>query len=48
LVLFTTLFPPTAQNLDTKVYDHTASLLNVSTFSTIFREITDKGKHNTD
>jgi len=42
------LFPTTAQHLDTKVYYHIASLLNVSTFSAIFRDVTDPKKHNND
>jgi hypothetical protein len=41
-------FPTTAQHLDTKVYDHIARLLNVLTLSAIFREVTGKGKGNTD
>jgi len=37
--------PTTAQNLHTKVYTNTASLL-ISAFSAIFGEVFDKEKHN--
>jgi hypothetical protein len=38
--------PTTAQNLHTKVYTNTASLLLISAFSAIFGEVFDKEKHN--
>jgi hypothetical protein len=39
--------PTTAQQLDTKIYNHIASLVDVSAFSAIFREVFNKEKHNT-
>jgi hypothetical protein len=39
--------PTTAQNLHTKVYTNTASILLISAFSVIFGEVFNKEKHNT-